>query len=417
MVHDRRDGWAADEADDQVLGALAGGGHAGHAHGRRPLSPGGRRIALLLLVGAAVATLVAMALLWPNPSEREATPPGPTRLTGQVHVLEPGPCPPSEGQTAPARPDPATGCGTVLVRVHDGPDAGTLVATDVPFGPGAPTVRAGDEVVLMYLPDAEPDQRYQIADHRRDRQLWILGVALALAVIGFGRWRGLAALAGLAVTFTILLFFIVPAILSGRPPLLVAIVGSAAIMLTVLYLTHGFNRTTTVAVFGTLTSLVLTGVLAAIATAATHLTGIASEEETFVSATHLNVNMQGLLLAGILIGALGVLDDVAVTQAATVDELAQANPALGGRQLYRAAGRVGRAHIASVINTIILAYAGASLPLLLLFAEGGQAIGDILTNQLVAQEIVRSVVGTLGLIAAVPLTTALAAFTARVERT
>jgi uncharacterized membrane protein len=210
----------------------------------------------------------------------------------------------------------------------------------------------------------------------------------------------------------VLLLFIVPSILDGHSPLLVAIAGSAAIMLSVLYLTHGFTVPTSVAVLGTLTSLTLTGGLSALATAALHLTGVASEEDNFLAIANQDVNMRGLLLAGILIGSLGVLDDVAVTQAVTVEELALANPTLSTVGLYRAAARVGRAHITSVINTIILAYAGASLPLLLLIAAGNQPLGEILTTQLMAQEIARSIVGTLGLIAAVPITTALAAFAA-----
>jgi uncharacterized membrane protein len=140
---------------------------------------------------------------------------------------------------------------------------------------------------------------------------------------------------------------------------------------------------------------------------------VSSDDTTFVSAEFASVNMRGLLLAGIVIGSLGVLDDVAVTQSATVTELAEANPSYRFRQLYRAATRVGRAHIASVINTIILAYAGASLPLLILIAAGNQPLGQVVTNQQIAEELVRSGVGTLGLIAAVPITTALAAFAAR----
>jgi uncharacterized membrane protein len=146
----------------------------------------------------------------------------------------------------------------------------------------------------------------------------------------------------------------------------VAVVGSAAIMLVVLYLTHGFTAATSVAAMGTLISLALTGVLAAVATSATYLTGVASDETVYLSVSYGNVDMRGLLLAGILIGSLGVLDDIAVTQAATVEELAAANSTLTATQLYRSATRIGRAHIASVVNTIILAYAGAALPLLLL---------------------------------------------------
>ncbi|HET8681157.1 MAG TPA: YibE/F family protein, partial [Micromonosporaceae bacterium] len=219
--------------------------------------------------------------------------------------------------------------------------------------------------------------------------------------------------AGLAVTFSVLLLFIVPAILNGQAPLLVAIVGSAVIMLSVLFLTHGFNLTTAIAVLGTLASLTVTGVLSAVSTWATRLTGVASEEASFLNVAFQDVNMQGLLLAGILIGSLGVLDDVCVTQAATVTELARANPDLTYGQTYQAATRIGRAHIASVINTIILAYAGASLPLLILLAAGDQPVGELLTSQFLAEEIVRSAVGTIGLITAVPITTALAALAAR----
>ena len=209
----------------------------------------------------------------------------------------------------------------------------------------------------------------------------------------------------------VLLWFIVPAILAGEPPLLVAIVGAAAIMLVVLYLTHGPGTSTSVAVAGTLISLTLTGILSWVAVTATHLTGVADEDAGYLNMTT-PIDMRGLLLAGILIGSLGVLDDVTVTQAYTVAELATANPGYRFGQLDRSATRIGRAHIASVINTIILAYAGASLPLLILITTSANPLEQILTNQLVANEIVRSIVGTIGLISAVPITTALAALAA-----
>jgi uncharacterized membrane protein len=187
------------------------------------------------------------------------------------------------------------------------------------------------------------------------------------------------------------------------------VVGAAAITLTVLYLTHGLTSTTTVAVTGTVAALTLTGLLAAAATGIAALTGVTDEDSLYLAIRYGQVNMHGLLIAGIIIGALGVLDDITVTQATTVEELARAQPDIGVRDLYRAAARVGRAHIASVINTIILAYAGASLPILLLIADADQPVGQILTNPDVAAEIVRSIVGTIGLIAAVPITTLLAA--------
>jgi uncharacterized membrane protein len=285
------------------------------------------------------------------------------------------------------------------------------VEVPLPNGTGAPEVDDGDKVVLIQTEGPEGES-YTIVDHQRGTGLWVLAAAFALALVAFGRWRGLMALVGLAVTFALLLLFVVPAILAGEPPLLVAIVGSCAIMLTVLYLTHGPGLSTTVALLGTLAALTLTGLLSWLAVAALHLTGVTDDLSGSVGMSQ-GVDTRGLLLAGIVIGSLGVLDDVTVTQAATVDELARANPSYGARQLYGAASRVGRAHIASVVNTIILAYAGSSLPLLILVVAADQPLGGVVTDQVIAQEIVRSAVATLGLIAAVPLTTGLAALSLR----
>ena len=184
-------------------------------------------------------------------------------------------------------------------------------------------------------------------------------------------------------------------------------------MFAVLYLTHGVSVHTSVAILGTLASLVLTGLLGAAFTAGLKLTGFGSEETVYLSVLQGSVDMRGLLLAGIIIGALGVLDDMTVTQASTVAELA---PGASSRlEVYRAATRIGRAHVASAVNTIVLAYAGASLPLLLLIAAGGRNISDLLTSEFLTQEIVRSAVGTIGLVAAVPITTALATLVADIR--
>nr|BFE79687.1 hypothetical protein GCM10020093_022880 [Planobispora longispora] len=297
------------------------------------------------------------------------------------------------------------------MELTGGEQAGERVTTQLPSGPGGQRFAEGDDVVLIHTPDSTLDvPPYQISDHDRGSSLWLVGAAFALAVVAFGRWRGVTALIGLAITFVLLLMFVIPAILAGQSPLLVGIVGSAAIMLTVLYLTHGFTVTTSTAIVGTVVSLSLTGLLSYAAIGIVQLNGI-TDESSFYLDTSYRINTQGLLLASIIIGSLGVLDDVTVTQAATVTELAHANPGYGFAQLYRAAARVGRSHIASVINTIILAYAGASLPLLLLISVGEQPVGQVVTNPVLAQEIVRSVAGTLGLIAAVPITTALAALT------
>jgi uncharacterized membrane protein len=266
-------------------------------------------------------------------------------------------------------------------------------------------VQAGDRVVV-----ANAGGRYAVVDHDRSRELLALVALFAAAVIAFARWRGLTSLLGLAVSFAILLSFVLPAIQRGTSPLLVAIVGAAAIMFAVIYLTHGVSVTTSVAVLGTLAALVLTGLLGLLVTVVMKLNGAGTDETAILSNVLGGVDLRGLLLAGIIIGTLGVLDDVTVTQVTIVNELALANPGSTARQLYRAALRVGRAHVASVVNTIILAYAGASLPLLLLFVTSGSRPLNVLTTQAMSAEVVRSVVGTLGLIAAVPITTALAAW-------
>ncbi|MCW6003178.1 YibE/F family protein [Micromonospora sp. CPCC 205371] len=377
-----------------------------------PAPPRVRKILAATVIPLFAVTVVATAILWPRD-----TPPAAqsddevARHHGTVTQVVEETCPPASELPSSVPQGP---CGTVTVKVDDGPDKGKKVTAPIPAGPGAPEVGVGDDVVLVVLTDPEDPTvtQYNIADHQRGQPLVWLVVLFAAAIVGFARWRGLAALGGLAASFAILLIFVLPAIRAGEPPLLVAVVGAALIMFVVLYLTHGVNAQTSVAVLGTLASLVLTGVLGAIATAVTHLTGYGDENATTLAFVQSGVDLHGLLLAGIIIGSLGVLDDVTVTQAATVTELARANPSLGRLELYRAATRVGRAHIASTINTIVLAYAGASLPVLLLIVAAGRAVTDSLTTEFLAQEIVRSVVATMGLIAAVPITTALAAVVA-----
>ncbi|HYH52071.1 MAG TPA: YibE/F family protein [Acidimicrobiia bacterium] len=239
-----------------------------------------------------------------------------------------------------------------------------------------------------------------------------LGVFFAVAVVLLARWRGLMALAGLAISFAVLVRFMLPAILLGKNPVAVAVVGSAAIMFVALYLAHGINARTTTAVLGTVGALFVTGVLAWIFVTGTHLTGMASEESGLLAASLSGVSLKGLLLGGIVIGSLGVLDDVTVTQASAVWELHLANPAYGFSRLYAAGLRIGRDHIASTVNTLVMAYAGASLPLLVLFTLSSRRLGDVLTSEILAQELVRTLVGSIGLISAVPITTALAAFVA-----
>lgn len=371
------------------------GGH--HAHRAAPETRAMRRLALAVVVPLSLLTLGALIALWPEEGVGGTlSASAASEAQGRITAIDPAPCPPEV-------PDGGNGCGSARLTLADG----TAVEAPLPNGPGTPQVDVGDDVVLIEVGSPE-EPTYSIVDHQRGAALWVVAAAFVLAVVAFGRWRGLAALAGLAVTFALLLLFVVPAILAGEPPVLVAVVGAAAIMLTVLYLTHGVTLATTVAVLGTLAALTLTAALSAATVGLLHLTGV-TDDLSFAVGSSYDVDTRGLLLAGIVIGALGVLDDVTITQGATVTEIAAADPSAGFGRLYRAGSRVGRAHIASVINTIVLAYAGSALPLLILLATSNDSLGTVVTDQVIAQEIARSVVATLGLIAAVPITTALAA--------
>jgi uncharacterized membrane protein len=196
----------------------------------------------------------------------------------------------------------------------------------------------------------------------------------------------------------------------------VAVIGSSAIMLIALYLCHGLSARTSVAVLGTLISLLLIGVLGSLFIGWAALTGDTDDNTGLIHGLYPSIDMSGLLLAGVIIGSLGVLDDVTVTQTSAVWELHDANPTMGWRGLYRAAIRIGRDHIASVVNTLVLAYAGAALPLLLLFSIAQSSVGTVANSELVAEEIVRTLVGSIGLVASVPVTTALAALVVSADR-
>ncbi|SDK69608.1 Uncharacterized membrane protein [Glycomyces sambucus] len=377
--------------------------HAKHSHAAP--NDAVPRAALWILVPAAVATILGMILLWPQGVEDAQSEEYGTEVDGRVLAVTETECTADEAEVL-------TVCGEVVVTLGSGEHAGEEVVVDIPSGPGAPEVSAGDDVILIYTPDAISGQQFHIIDHDRAGALWAMVIAFALAVVAFGRWKGLRSLVSLGLTFAVVLLFMVPAVLDGSSPVMVAIVGAAAIMLVSLYLAHGWNRTTTVAVIGTLASLVLTVLLAEAAVRLAELNGVLDENTTNLSLQY-PIDMSGLLLAGILIGALGVIDDVTVSQAATVDEVAKANPRWGHARLYKSGMRVGRDHLTSVVNTLVLAYAGASLPLLVLIAAANRPLEQVLTSQTIATEIVRSVAGTLGLIAAVPITTWLAAYLVR----
>jgi uncharacterized membrane protein len=362
--------------------------------------------ALLGIVGlAAVATVIGLLVLWPNgerPDLSEELGLRAELVRGKVELTERVPC---EGTSEGEGID----CIAAHIRLEDGPDRGDVVVVENPVGPSSPEVQNGDRLVLGLAEDAPPGQQYYFADFERRAPLLWLGLLFAVSVVALGRWRGLRALVGLGITLVVLVVFVLPALLEGTSPIAVAIVGSAVVLLVNLYLAHGFNVQTTIAVLGTLASLALIAVLSTVFVSATHLTGFADESAGLLQALSGQIDVRGLLLGGIIIGSLGVLDDVTVTQASAVWELHEANPGYGQRQLYSSAIRIGRDHIASTVNTLVLAYAGASLPLLVLLVEAQRGLGDVLTGETVAAEVVRTLVGSIGLVASVPITTALAA--------
>ena len=386
---------------------ITGHGH-GHGHDTGPASAPVRKLLLVLVLPLVLATVVGALLLYPfghdQPTGADA---GLTQVPvrGDVTAVARGGCGPDADQAG------ATGCVLVTVRMTDGAAAGREVRLPVPEQDSSPTFTVGDAVVLSFGGgDPASSQSYQLADFQRGVPMLLLAVLFVAAVLLLGRWRGLAALGALALSFAVLVLFVLPAILAGEDPVWVAVVGSGLIMFLVLYLTHGFSARTSAAVLGTLVSLALIGVLGLVFSALGKLTGLDQDTANLVSLLGHGVDTRGLLLAGTVIGALGVLDDVTVTQTSAVWELRRANPALGFRELYAAGSRIGRDHLASVVNTLVMAYAGTALPLLLAFSLSGRDLGEILTAQQVAQEVVRTLVGSIGLVAAVPITTALAAF-------
>ena len=273
-------------------------------------------------------------------------------------------------------------------------------------------VAPGDRVLVT---ESEGPQGavYRIADRSRTFPLAALAIAFAALVAFAGRRRGLRSLLGLAASFLVIVRFIVPAILAGRDPVAAAAIGAAAIMLATLTIAHGATRQTAAALAGTALSLALTFALAAFAVDFAALAGLAEEHAvTLRILSEGAIDARGLLLAGIIVGALGVLDDVTATQASTVFELRRANPALGAGELFARGLNVGRDHVASTVNTLVLAYAGASLPLLALLAAQPEPLALLASRELIATEIVRTLVGSAGIVAAAPITTGIASLLA-----
>jgi uncharacterized membrane protein len=368
-------------------------------------------IRLFTLVAAviAVATVVCLIVLWPGQVESQVAQ-GITTDSERAHVdsVREGFCAGFATQQ----------CQFVHATIESGSEQRKRIVVQLSAGGFDPDVDPGDEIRVAKAPKppkgapAVAGTGYTLYDFERRKPMLILAGLFALVVVVFARWRGVLSLVGLGISLVIVLLFVVPAILDGKSALLVAVVGSVAVAYTTIPLAHGWGPKSLAALLGSVASLMLTALLAVLFTNLTHLTGLSSEEAIFLQIGAANVSLQGLLLAGMVIGALGVLDDVTISQASTVMALRRANPALAFRGLSGLALDVGRDHVSATVNTLVLAYVGASLPILLLFSAADLGVGNALNLEVVAKEVVATLVGSIGLIAAVPITTALTALLA-----
>ncbi len=385
-----------------------------------PIGPLAARVVVGLLAAIGIAVIIGAVLLWPSGRKvdiplpfQNATGGAVTTEAGHVVSSDLGPCgSPSAGMvlTSPPTPGQPGGaqCAQALVAIDSGPNTGATTLFEFTPGPGQPQLATGDKIRIIRQVDQQGATSYGFYDYERAWPLVGLAALFAVVIVAVARWRGLLALVGIVVAFLVLVMFLLPALRDGAPAVPVALVASAAILYVVIYLAHGVSLRTSAALLGTLTSLLLAALLSWAAIGLAHLTGLSEEQNNEVAAYMGNVSITGLLLAGFIIGSLGVLNDVAVTQASTVFELAAVGDETSRRTIFLGAMRVGRDHIASTVYTLVLAYAGSSLPLLLLFSVANRSLGDVLTTESVAIEIARSAVGGIALALSVPLTTAIA---------
>ena len=407
--------------------------HAGHSHvhGDDPDAPPPApevlarrrravRLMLFLLVPVGLATIVGLVVLWPSggPSPAQEAvevqfPAGTSYADGRVVSVDPYDCsqPVGDGTIRELT------CASVVVEVLEGESAGEYEQLDLLPEIYAAGVEVGDVFVLSRDGGAEGGAAFDFSDYERTTPMVLLAILFAVVVGAVARLRGLAALLGLAFAFVVLLQFMLPGILAGESPTLVTLVGSSAIMFAVLYLAHGLSARTTTALVGTLFGLALVTVLGAIAVATARLTGLTTEETVTLQGYDPGLDFSGLVIAGVVVAGLGVLNDVTITQASAIWQLHEVDPAMGWRQLYRRGMAIGRDHIASTVYTVVFAYAGAALPLLLLFELYSRPAGVTLTSSALAEEVIRTLVGGIALVLAVPVTTAVGAFFATASGT
>lgn len=403
--HDRDHDGADAHAHNHDDVHMHGHGH-GHAHGPMidlddPLV-GSRRVKVVLWAAvalSAVLVVVGLVALWPADRSTGLDPLGLDAEPLKADVVT--------SQLTPCSYDPVLVCRMIGFELREGPDAGQIRAIELDAGS---PLRSGDGIFVLGFVDVEGVTQYSFYEFQRSTPMLLLFLVFAAAVLILGRWRGLGALAGLALSLMIIVWFTLPSLLSGNSTIAVALITAGVIAFLTLFLAHGLTVSSAVALLSTFMSLALIVILGWLFVAATKLTGLADDSSLVLGALGTSIDARGIVLAGLVIGALGVLDDVTVTQVSAVWELRRARPDLTTVELYRPALRIGRDHISSTVNTLFLAYAGAALPLLLLFNEAAQSFSSVVTRELIAVEVVRALVGSIGLVASVPISTYLAAW-------
>ena len=353
---------------------------------------------------AVIGGLALVAGLWLMP---DLTPTDAIPVVGQANV---------HARVVESLGTNPTGLPLFAVEVVDGGERIEAIVQDgsaaLPGSANRAPYEVGDEVVVTRFTGPAAGGSFAIiSEPWRLPVLGILAGVFAAAIVVVGGLRGLRSLVALALTLGVVVKLVVPLLLRGFDPILLAVGGGALITVATLLLTEGLSRITLSAVLGTLAALGLTAVLASLFTAAAEFTALQGSEEIafLIPLVGDRIDLAGILLAATVFGALGVLDDVTVTQAATVEQLHRARPEADRRGVFGRAMMVGRSHIAATVNTLMLAYLGVGLPLLLLFALGGQAPLTVLNGEIVAVEVIRALVGSIGIVAAVPLTTMVAA--------
>lgn len=381
-----------------------------HSHSGADLRIGrsSTRVVAALIVTVLAITAVAiaaMALTWPSPVDvPKGLDPyggeGVSRIGAVVKAVEALDCNGSE-----SGPDNTPGvvgsCGRVAAATDDG-KAAAFTLDPARFKAG---ISAGDKVTLLRIEPAGQKASYEFLDFQRGVPLAALAAIFAVAVIAIARWRGLFALVGIGVTLLALTQYVLPSILAGRSPILTAIIGSTVIMVVVLYLAHGVSVRTTSALFGTLFGIAITAGIGVLSTDLASITGIGSEDDRLLLGTVPSLDLSRVAAATMVIAGLGVLNDVTVTQASAVWEMRAFQPMAGRAKVFASAMRIGRDHIASSVYTLVFAYAGSAMTILLLVSAYQQNLARVATTEEIGQEVVRTLVGAIGLVLAVPVTT------------